>query len=41
MPDGRLLADAINQEPEYWLGNEHPEAFGVDSELLVKLLDAG
>lgn len=41
LPDGRLLADAIVAEPEKWLGQKHIEAFGVDTKLLFKLLDAG
>lgn len=41
LPDGRLLADAIVTEPEYWLGPAHVAAFGADTKLLVKLLDAG
>ncbi|CAK7241280.1 MAG: hypothetical protein STHCBS139747_002740 [Sporothrix thermara] len=41
LPDGTLLADAVRQDPEYWLGADHVRAFGVDTKLLVKLLDAG
>ncbi|KAK1854796.1 mannose-6-phosphate class i [Colletotrichum chrysophilum] len=41
LPDGRLLADAIAADPEYWLGPGHLAAFGTDTKLLVKLLDAG
>lgn len=41
LPDGRLLADVIARQPEYWLGDEHLKHFGVDTKLLVKLLDAG
>ncbi|KAI8293276.1 Mannose-6-phosphate isomerase ManA [Colletotrichum sp. SAR 10_98] len=41
LPDGRLLADAIAADPEYWLGAVHVAAFGTDTKLLVKLLDAG
>ncbi|KAH8170122.1 mannose-6-phosphate isomerase [Sarocladium implicatum] len=41
LPDGRLLADAIASEPEYWLGKEHMAKYGVDTKLLFKLLDAG
>ncbi|KAE9568111.1 Mannose-6-phosphate isomerase ManA [Colletotrichum fructicola] len=40
LPDGRLLADAIAADPEYWLGPGHVAAFGTDTKLLVKLLDA-
>ncbi|MDF3048934.1 MAG: hypothetical protein K0R87_572 [Pseudonocardia sp.] len=41
LPDGRLLRDAVAGQPEAWLGPEHVAAFGVDTGLLVKLLDAG
>lgn len=41
LPDGRLLRDAIADDPFAWLGAEHVARFGVDPMLLVKLLDAG
>ncbi len=41
LPDGRLLRDAVAEQPDAWLGPEHIRAFGVDTGLLVKLLDAG
>ncbi|HEY9242885.1 MAG TPA: mannose-6-phosphate isomerase [Streptosporangiaceae bacterium] len=41
LPDGRLLADAVAQQPEWFLGPEHVAAYGADTSLLVKLLDAG
>jgi mannose-6-phosphate isomerase len=41
LPDGRLLRDAVAQDPVGWLGDRHTEAFGPGTELLVKLLDAG
>jgi mannose-6-phosphate isomerase len=41
LPDGRWLRDAVADEPAAWLGPEHVAAFGVDTGLLVKLLDAG
>ncbi|MDM4762063.1 class I mannose-6-phosphate isomerase [Galbitalea sp. SE-J8] len=41
LPDGRTLAAAVAQQPERWLGPEHVAAFGADTRLLVKLLDAG
>ena len=41
LPDGRLLRDAVVERPDAWLGPEHVAAFGVDTGLLVKLLDAG
>ncbi len=39
LPDGRLLRDAVADDPVGWLGPEHLDAFGESSELLVKLLD--
>ena len=41
LDDGQLLADAIAADPSTWLGPAHREAFGDDTMLLVKLLDAG
>jgi len=41
LPDGRRLLDAVAAEPRWWLGDRHIERFGVDTKLLVKLLDAG
>jgi mannose-6-phosphate isomerase len=41
LPDGRLLADAVAADPEFWLGREHLDKYGVDTKLLFKLLDAG
>lgn len=41
LEDGRLLSDAISQEPLSWLGEEHVARYGDDVMLLVKLLDAG
>ncbi|OAA58372.1 Cupin, RmlC-type [Niveomyces insectorum RCEF 264] len=41
LPDGRWLADAVVAKPMHWLGPAHVAAFGVDTKLLVKLLDAG
>jgi mannose-6-phosphate isomerase len=41
LPDGRTLKAAIERQPEAWLGRAHVERFGVDTRLLVKLLDAG
>jgi len=40
LPDGRLLASAIEEDPEGFLGPEHVARFGKDPGLLVKLLDA-
>ncbi|MDP9221365.1 MAG: class I mannose-6-phosphate isomerase [Actinomycetota bacterium] len=39
LPDGRLLRDAVSADPVAWLGAAHLTAFGVSTELLVKLLD--
>ncbi|GAB6897168.1 class I mannose-6-phosphate isomerase [Kineosporia succinea] len=41
LPDGRLLSAAVAADPLGWLGPAHLEAFGADTKLLVKLLDAG
>ena len=41
LPSGVLLADEVAARPIEWLGAEHIAAFGVDTKLLVKLLDAG
>ncbi|MFC5501916.1 class I mannose-6-phosphate isomerase [Lysinimonas soli] len=41
LPDGRMLSEAIAQDPVAWLGPEHVARFGPDAMLLVKLLDAG
>ncbi|MEV0681962.1 class I mannose-6-phosphate isomerase [Actinosynnema sp. NPDC050436] len=41
LPDGRWLRDAVVSDPVGWLGAEHVAAFGADTALLVKLLDAG
>ena len=35
LPDGRLLRDAVADDPRGWLGPEHLDAFGQSSELLV------
>jgi mannose-6-phosphate isomerase len=37
--DGRLLKDAISEDPIGWLGQKHIDKFGVSIEILVKLLD--
>jgi mannose-6-phosphate isomerase len=39
--DGTTLAEAVADDPDYWLGAEHLEQYGIDSMVLVKLLDAG
>jgi mannose-6-phosphate isomerase len=41
LPDGTLLRDAIDADPEAFLGPEHTRTFGSDPAVLVKLLDAG
>jgi mannose-6-phosphate isomerase len=41
LPDGRLLRDAVLEDPEGWLGPAHAAALGANPALLVKLLDAG
>jgi mannose-6-phosphate isomerase len=41
LPDGRSLPAAIGEQPQAWLGPAHLDRFGVDTRLLVKLLDAG
>ncbi|MGA7204181.1 MAG: class I mannose-6-phosphate isomerase [Specibacter sp.] len=38
---GERLRDAVADDPAYWLGEEHLAAFGADTMVLVKLLDAG
>jgi mannose-6-phosphate isomerase len=41
LPDGRLLRDAIAEDPERYLARAHARAFGPEPGMLVKLLDAG
>ncbi|MCK2034930.1 class I mannose-6-phosphate isomerase [Microbacterium sp. SSW1-49] len=41
LADGRTLRQAVADDPERWLGAAHVSAWGSDSKLLVKLLDAG
>jgi len=41
LASGQLLAEAISNDPLPWLGARHVERYGVDTMLLVKLLDAG
>jgi mannose-6-phosphate isomerase len=40
LADGRLLRDAVQSDPNAWLGPEHVERFGTSTALLVKLLDS-
>ena len=37
--DGRLLIEAIESDPQAWLGPDHLARFGTSTEVLVKLLD--
>jgi mannose-6-phosphate isomerase len=39
LEDGRLLRDAIREDPDGILGHEHVSRYGADPALLVKLLD--
>jgi len=39
LPDGRLLLDAVDADPSAWLGPDHVERYGSNTEILVKLLD--
>lgn len=41
LPNGVPMPAAIEGDPQGWLGPEHVAAFGADTRLLVKLLDAG
>ncbi|GMA38380.1 class I mannose-6-phosphate isomerase [Mobilicoccus caccae] len=41
LPTGELLRDQVRRHPEAWLGRAHVEAWGADTKLLTKLLDAG
>ena len=41
LPDGRLVREALEADPEGFLGPEHVARYGNDPFLLVKLLDAG
>ena len=41
LPDGTLVRDAIEADPEAFLGADHVARLGADPALLVKLLDAG
>jgi mannose-6-phosphate isomerase len=40
LPDGQRLPDAIEADPNGWLGPDHLLRFGMEPGLLVKLLDA-
>jgi mannose-6-phosphate isomerase len=40
LADGARLKDAVEADPEHWLGRAHFERFGATTGLLVKLLDS-
>ena len=40
LAEGRLLRDAVAEDPIGWLGEEHVARFGASTGVLVKLLDA-
>ncbi len=39
LPDGRLLIEAIESDPQAWLGADHVARYGTSTEVLIKLLD--
>jgi len=39
LPDGRLLIEAVETDPQAWLGPEHVARYGTSTEVLIKLLD--
>ncbi|MGH2723202.1 MAG: class I mannose-6-phosphate isomerase [Actinomycetota bacterium] len=41
LPDGRSVPEALEADPQGFLGPRHAERFGANPALLVKLLDAG
>ena len=41
LADGRLLRDAVREDPQAWLGAAHVARYGASNEVLVKLLDLG
>jgi mannose-6-phosphate isomerase len=41
LEDGRTLREAVQADPEGFLGRRHADAYGATPALLVKLLDAG
>lgn len=41
LPSGRVLAEEMQERPEFWLGSFHLRRHGADPGLLVKLLDVG
>ncbi|GAA3555622.1 class I mannose-6-phosphate isomerase [Microlunatus spumicola] len=41
LPDGTALRDAVEQDPEWFLGAEHVRRHGSSTQLLVKLINPG
>ena len=39
LSDGHLLVEAVEADPTAWLGPDHVARYGVDTEVLIKLLD--
>ncbi len=39
LSDGRLLIEAVESDPAAWLGPDHVARYGVNTEVLIKLLD--
>ena len=39
LPDGRLLIEAVQADPDAWLGRDHVARYGASTEVLIKLLD--
>lgn len=39
LPDGRLLIEAVEADPQAWLGPDHVARYGASTEVLIKLLD--
>jgi len=39
LPDGRLLIEAVEADPQAWLGPDHVARYGSSTEVLIKLLD--
>jgi len=39
LSDGRLLIEAIEEDPTAWLGPDHVARYGTSTEVLIKLLD--
>ena len=41
LPDGRLLVEAVEDDPVAWLGQAHVARYGSSTEVLIKFLDLG